>query len=56
MRITGELKEWHKVNLVYTDPSSSETATLNLLSDFDLEVTFTNGSSRYVGYPDLRNI
>lgn len=40
--ISGELKRWHKVSLTFDGPASSETATPNPFSDYNMEVTFTH--------------
>lgn len=42
---TGELKKWHKITLTFDGPTTSETATPNPFSDYELEVTFTNNNS-----------
>ena len=46
--ITGELRKWHKVNLEFTGPNTSETANPNPFTDYRLNVTFTNGNTTYV--------
>ena len=46
--ITGELKVWHRVELTFDGPSTSEAATPNPFVDYALEVTFTKGDKRYV--------
>ncbi len=46
--ISGELKKWHKVTLTFDGPQTSETANPSPFSDYRLDVTFTNGSSKYV--------
>jgi hypothetical protein len=47
---TGELKQWHKVTLTFSGPSTSEAASLNPFRDYRLNVTFVHSSSgqRYV--------
>lgn len=46
--ITGELEKWHKITLTFDGVSSSEISTTNPFADYNLEVTFTNGSKSYV--------
>ena len=46
--VEGELKQWHKVSLVFDGPNTDELASLNPFADFKLEVTFTNGSQSYI--------
>ncbi|SHJ60972.1 Por secretion system C-terminal sorting domain-containing protein, partial [Aquimarina spongiae] len=41
----GELKRWHKVTLTFNGPNTSETASPNPFSDYNLEVTFTHQAS-----------
>ncbi|OEJ98901.1 hypothetical protein A8C32_06850 [Flavivirga aquatica] len=43
--VSGELKRWHKVSLTFDGPNTSETATPNPFSDYNLEVLFTHASS-----------
>ena len=43
-KITGELKKWHKVTLIFDGPQTSETATPNPFTDYRLEVTFNHNS------------
>ncbi|MEM1327644.1 MAG: DUF5060 domain-containing protein, partial [Bacteroidota bacterium] len=45
--LTGELKTWHKITLTFDGPNTSETATPNPFADYNLAVTFTNGSKTY---------
>ena len=48
----GELKRWHKVTLTFNGPNTSETASPNPFSDYNLEVTFTHaGSNRSFKVP-----
>ncbi|GIV34146.1 MAG: hypothetical protein KatS3mg031_1681 [Chitinophagales bacterium] len=42
--ISGELKKWHRVTLLFDGPNTSEAATPNPFRDYRLIVTFTNGS------------
>ncbi|UCG49806.1 MAG: DUF5060 domain-containing protein, partial [Phycisphaerales bacterium] len=47
--LSGELRQWHKVTLTFTGPSTSETAAANPFLDYRLNVTFTRrGSGSYV--------
>ncbi len=46
--VQGELKKWHKVTLVVTGPTESETGLLNPFTDYRLNVTFSLGSKTYV--------
>jgi len=46
--ITGELKQWHKVSLTFTGPSTSEKNILNPFTDFRLNVYFTSGNLTYI--------
>ncbi|MCB0854021.1 MAG: DUF5060 domain-containing protein, partial [Bacteroidetes bacterium] len=48
VKISGELKKWHKVTLDFNCPASSETGTPNPFMDYRLNVTFTKGSKSYV--------
>jgi hypothetical protein len=43
-RITGELKQWHKVTLTLDGPAASETGSPNPFTDYRMTVTFTHGS------------
>lgn len=45
--ISGELKKWHKVTLLFDGPSSSESAATNPFTEYRLIVTFTNGAKSY---------
>ncbi len=45
--ITGELKTWHKVTLTIDGPGTSEFDKINPFLDYQLEVEFSNGDSRY---------
>lgn len=44
VKVEGELKQWHKVTLVFNGPETSEWAKVNPFLDYKLEVTFTKGS------------
>ncbi|WP_051313779.1 Ig-like domain-containing protein [Sporocytophaga myxococcoides] len=46
--ITGELKQWHKVTLTFTGPSTSEKDIINPFSDYRLNVYFTSGNHTYI--------
>lgn len=48
--ISGELKKWHKVTLLFNGPWSSEGDATNPFTDYRLVVTFTNGTKSYVVY------
>lgn len=46
--VTGELQQWHRVNIDFAGPTTSETAATNPYTDYRLDVTFThqdNGQS-----------
>ncbi|MEK7949975.1 CBM96 family carbohydrate-binding protein [Luteolibacter soli] len=43
--VSGELRKWHKVNLSFTGPSTSETATPNPFTNYRLDVTFRHAGS-----------
>jgi hypothetical protein len=47
-QISGELRTWHRVTLTFDGPATSEDAWPNPFRDYRLNVTFTNGSRRYV--------
>lgn len=44
-RISGELKQWHKVTLTVDGPYASEDGTPNPFTDYRMEVTFSNADS-----------
>ncbi|MBO9702608.1 MAG: DUF5060 domain-containing protein [Sporocytophaga sp.] len=46
--ITGELKQWHKVSLTFTGPSTAEKDVINPFSDYRLNVYFTSGNHTYI--------
>jgi hypothetical protein len=47
-QISGELKQWHDVVLTFDGPSTSESADPNPFFAYRLNVTFTNGNTKYV--------
>lgn len=47
VKVSGELKTWHKVTLDFKGPDTDETATPNPFTDYRLNVTFQNGKSIY---------
>ncbi|MFD1141197.1 DUF5060 domain-containing protein [Larkinella insperata] len=46
--LQGELRQWHKITLAIEGPETSETAADNPFLTYRLNVTFTNGTKRYV--------
>ena len=46
--ISGELKKWHKIELVFGGPESSEMADNNPFLNYRLDVSFSNGENVYV--------
>lgn len=46
-KISGELKQWHRVTLSFAGPETSETAENNPFLNYRLQVTFTNGDRTY---------
>lgn len=46
--ISGELKQWHRVTLIFDGPQASETGAPNPFLHYRLDVTFTQGSKSYV--------
>lgn len=44
----GALKKWHKLTFSFEGPKTSELDTVNPFLDYRLEVTFTNGTKKYV--------
>ncbi|MEM7231361.1 MAG: DUF5060 domain-containing protein [Planctomycetota bacterium] len=46
--LSGETKLWHRISLDFEGPKTSESATPNPFTDYRLDVTFQNGTSRYV--------
>ena len=45
VRITGELRQWHRVELTMDGPSSSESATPNPFLDYRLRVEFAHAAT-----------
>ncbi|MGB3586184.1 MAG: DUF5060 domain-containing protein, partial [Tunicatimonas sp.] len=45
--IQGELKQWHKITLVFDGPETSELADENPFLYYRLDVTFTQGTRTY---------
>jgi len=43
VKLSGDLKKWHKVSLTFDGPKTSEDATPNPFLDYRLVVTFRNG-------------
>ena len=48
VKITGELKAWHKVTLTFDGPQTNEDATPNPFLDYRLNVFFTKGDKCYI--------
>ena len=48
VKVSGELKQWHKVTLDFAGPETGETATPNPFTDYRLDVTFRHEDSTYV--------
>jgi hypothetical protein len=48
VRIVGERKQWHDVQLTFAGPRTSETAKLNPFLNYRLNVTFRHGDKVYV--------
>ncbi|MGL5082982.1 MAG: DUF5060 domain-containing protein, partial [Microcoleaceae cyanobacterium] len=48
VEIEGELKKWHRIDLTFDGPQTSETDATNPFLDYRLDVTFTNGTKTYV--------
>ncbi|WP_172826969.1 DUF5060 domain-containing protein [Flammeovirga sp. SJP92] len=46
--ISGELKEWHTVTLIFDGPETYEQDPTNPFLDYRLDVTFTNGEEQFV--------
>ena len=46
--VQGELKKWHKIELVFNGPSASELDSINPFLDYRLDVTFTNDDQTFV--------
>ena len=47
-RISGELKQWHRVTLTFRGPATSEQDTENPFLDYRLNVTFKSGDKEYI--------
>lgn len=47
VRISGELKQWHKVTLELQGPNTSEYALENPFLDYKLEATFSQGDNAF---------
>lgn len=47
-RISGELKQWHRVTLTFRGPATSEQDPENPFLDYRLNVTFKNGDREYI--------
>jgi hypothetical protein len=47
-KISGELKQWHRVTLTFRGPSASEQDSENPFLDYRLNVTFRNGDREYI--------
>ena len=48
VKVSGELKKWHKVTIAFGGPAASETGEPNPFTDYRFIVTFRNGDSIYV--------
>ncbi|CAM4149444.1 DUF5060 domain-containing protein [Zobellia nedashkovskayae] len=46
--VQGELKKWHKIELVFNGPSTDEMNEVNPFLDYRLDVTFTNNNQTFV--------
>lgn len=46
--ISGELKKWHRVTILFNGPLTSEYDTINPFLDYRLDVTFRNGNLEYI--------
>lgn len=46
--VSGELKQWHKVTLTFSGPSTSEMAEINPFLDYRLNVSFTQGATSFI--------
>lgn len=47
-RISGELRQWHRISLTFDGPQTSETANPNPFLDYRLNVMFEKDGRRYV--------
>lgn len=48
VKITGELKKWHKITLTFEGPETEEMHTYNPFLNYRLDVTFRNANKTYV--------
>lgn len=48
VKITGELKKWHKITLTFEGPETSEQDSINPFLDYRLNVTFSNGKKTFL--------
>ena len=48
VQVLGELKKWHKVTLLINGPQTGELEEENPFLNYRLDVTFENGSKKYV--------
>ncbi len=46
--ISGNLKAWHRVTLIYDGPTTDESDAINPFLDYRLETTFTDGDESFV--------
>lgn len=46
--VRGELKKWHKVEVLFNGPATGEMEVINPFLDYRLDVTFSNGDQNYV--------
>jgi len=46
--VSGELKQWHRVSVIFVGPDTAETADPNPFRDYRLTVQFTCDGARYV--------
>lgn len=47
VKVSGEMKKWHKVTIAFAGPAASETAEPNPFTEYRLSVTLRNGDSTY---------
>lgn len=47
VKVSGELKKWHKITLTFDGPECSETDEINPFTDYRLDVSFKNGNKIY---------
>jgi hypothetical protein len=48
VKISGEMKKWHKVTLTFTGPDTSEKNQTNPFLDYRLDVMFRKGKKQYI--------